>query len=136
MIPLNVRWIAQTEISIAEDSELLELMAASGCQWIVVGFESVSQDSLKGIEDRSFKKRRLPAYPANIRRIQDEGIGIYGTFIVGLDGDDLSIFQRTADFILQNALYGANITVPHAAPWHGSAGGDAEGGPDFGKRLG
>ena len=76
MIPLNVRWIAQTEISIAEDSELLELMAASGCQWIVVGFESVSPDSLKGIEDRSFKKRRLPAYPANIRRIQDEGIGI------------------------------------------------------------
>ena len=116
MIPLNVRWIAQTEISIAEDSELLELMAASGCQWIVVGFESVSPDSLKGIEDRSFKKRRLPAYPANIRRIQDEGIGIYGTFIVGLDGDDLSIFQRTADFILQNALYGANITVPTPLP--------------------
>ena len=116
MIPLGVRWIAQTEISIAEDDELLGLMAASGCQWIVIGFESVSLDSLKGIEDRSFKGRHLPAYPANIRRIQEKGIGIYGTFIVGLDGDDVSIFRRTAEFILQNALYGANITVPTPLP--------------------
>ena len=37
-------------------------------------------------------------YAEAIRRIRDQGIGIMGTFIVGLDDDDPSVFQRIIDF--------------------------------------
>ena len=114
--PMKIRWIAQTDISIVEDEELLKLMADSGCQWIVIGFESVSENSLEELERGRFKQRYLPEYADCIRRIQAWGIGIYGTFIVGLDGDGPEIFDETAAFIQDNHLYGANITVPTPLP--------------------
>lgn len=116
MVPLQVRWIAQTDISITEDKELLTLMAQAGCQWIVIGFESVSKASLKGIDEKSFKYRYQREYAERIKTIQSYGIGIYGTFIVGLDGDTPDIFDSTAEFIQENRLYGANITVPTPLP--------------------
>lgn len=116
MIPMRLRWIAQTDISIARDAELLSLMAAAGCQWIVIGFESVSEQSLRTIETGAFKQSNLARYRESIEIIRSYGIGIYGTFIVGLDADSDSVFDDTARFILDNRLYGANITVPTPLP--------------------
>ena len=104
----HVRWIAQTDISIAEDESLLKLMYQAGCQWVVIGFESVSEKSLKQVESRDFKNRYIHRYSEKIKKIQSEGIRVYGTFIVGLDEDEGRIFDDTADFILENQLYGAN----------------------------
>ena len=112
----NIRWIAQTDISISNDGEILDLMYKSGCQWIVIGFESISEESLKNIEEINFKHKYVSGYSDAIKKIQSHGIKIYGTFIVGLDGDDTSVFERTADFIINNDLYGANVTVPTPLP--------------------
>lgn len=112
----SMRWIAQTDISIADDADLLKKMYQSGCQWIVIGFESVSENSLKTLEKTSFKYKYIKKYQEKIKRIQDHGIKVYGTFIVGLEEDDVSIFEKTANFILNNRLYGANITVPTPLP--------------------
>ena len=112
----GLRWIAQTDISAAEDEELLTLMRQAGCQWVVIGFESIQANSLRRLNATSYKARNVSSYPEKIQAIQSHGIGIYGTFIVGLDEDDLSVFSQTVDFILQNRLYGANITVPTPLP--------------------
>lgn len=72
-------------------------------------------NSLKKLNATSYKARNVSSYPEKIQTIQSHGIGIYGTFIVGLDEDDGSVFSQTIDFILQNHLYGANITVPTPA---------------------
>ena len=74
------------------------------------------QKSLDHLDRHGYKYRCQPAYAERIRRFQERGIEVYGTFIVGLDGDGPDIFERTADFILQNHLYGANITVPTPLP--------------------
>lgn len=116
MIGRDVRWIAQTDIAIAYDEELLELMYEAGCQWIVIGFESVSKKSLGQIESGKFKQSQIDNYSSSIQKIQSFGIQIYGTFIVGLDEDPMDIFQKTTDFIIENSLYGANITVPTPLP--------------------
>ena len=116
MIPLRLRWIAQTDISIARDAQLLSLMADAGCQWIVIGFESVSERSLRTIEKGSFKQSNLARYRESIATIRSYGIGVYGTFIVGLDADSERVFDDTSRFILENRLYGANITVPTPLP--------------------
>lgn len=116
MIDLDLRWIAQTDISIADDDELLELMVLSGCQWIVIGFESVSYSSLYNLDEGNWKLRQLPKYSEAIEKIQSYGIGVYGTFIIGLDHDGPDIFEATVEFIKENKLYGVNITVPTPLP--------------------
>ncbi len=116
MIKIDIRWIAQTDISIAKDSELLKLMVLSGCQWVVIGFESVSYSSLYGLDKNNWKLNQLPHYAESIRKIQDYGVGVYGTFIVGLDQDSSNVFKDTADFIIENYIYGANITIPTPLP--------------------
>ena len=116
MIALDMRWLAQTDVSISQDDELLELMVISGCQWIVIGFESVHFDSLYQLDNKNWKLKQLPGYEQAIGKIQSYGIGVYGTFIVGLDEDDINVFQETESFIKQNKLYGVNITVPTPLP--------------------
>lgn len=116
LVSRNIRWIAQTDITIAEDDELLELMYLSGCQWIVIGFESININSLKNIEQICFKSEYVNEYHKKIAKIKSHGVMVYGTFIVGLDHDTYNVFNDTADFILKNNLYGANITVPTPLP--------------------
>ena len=116
MTKLDIRWLAQTDVSIAQDDELLELMVLSGCQWVVIGFESVHFDSLFQLDNKNWKLKQLPGYEQAIEKIQSYGIGVYGTFIVGLDEDDINVFQETESFIKQNKLYGVNITVPTPLP--------------------
>lgn len=111
LIPLNIRWAASTDISIAKDDKLLELLRKSGCIVLFIGFESLSKESLKNIDKRSWKLSQLSNYSLYIKKIQSYGIGVMGAFILGLDNDDKSIFGKTADFIINNHLYAAQITV-------------------------
>ena len=46
-----------------------------------------------------------------IDNIQSCGIGVIGSFILGLDEDDKDVFDKTIDFILETKLYGTNVTV-------------------------
>lgn len=112
----DIRWIAQTDIAIAEDERLLRQMKQSGCQWVVIGFESLSEKNLRNLDSFGFKHKYLNEYRARVGKIQNAGIKVYGTFIVGLDGDTESIFEKTVNFIQDCNLYGVNITVPTPLP--------------------
>ena len=116
MTDLDIRWLAQTDVSIAKDDELLKLMVLSGCQWVVIGFESVHMNSLYQLDNKNWKLKQLPEYEKAIEKIQSFGIGVYGTFIVGLDEDDKDVFDETENFIKRNNLYGVNVTVPTPLP--------------------
>lgn len=76
----------------------------------MIGLESVSPAGLGAVDPLRFKSRYVESYREKIAAIQDSGIGVYGTFIVGLDQDDKGIFEATSRFILENRLYGANVT--------------------------
>jgi radical SAM superfamily enzyme YgiQ (UPF0313 family) len=97
----DLLWWGHAPISIARDNGLLKLFAKSGCIAVNIGFESLSPTNLKKMK-KGFNK---PAqYSEAIKRIHGYGIGIMGTFIVGLDDDDAGVFQRTVDFIMENRL--------------------------------
>ncbi len=101
LIPYNKRWIGQGSTTVIKDPELLELMAKSGCKGLFVGFESLSESTLK----RSFKKHNDPKqYKEVVRRLHDQGIAISGAFVFGLDGDDKSVFERTLEFVMDVKL--------------------------------
>lgn len=107
----NIRWFAQTDISVAEDDNLLAMLRDSGCMMLFIGFETVDKNGLRLLDKTHWKYKQYDSYKKNIERIQSYGIGVLGAFILGLDTDNALVFKRTADFIIDNHLYGAQITV-------------------------
>ena len=47
LIPLKIRWGGQCSINAAGDEEFVQLLAASGCYGILIGFESLNPNNLK-----------------------------------------------------------------------------------------
>jgi len=111
LVLLNIRWFTQSDISVAEDDDLLDLLRRSGCMVLFIGLESLSKDALKMIDSHKWKLRYIDKYIPYIKKIQSHGIGVMGAFIIGFDNDDLTVFKKTADFIIDNNLYAAQITI-------------------------
>lgn len=111
LIPLKITWGSQASFTLTRDAELMDLYAAAGGQYVFIGFESISPETLKSVR-KGFN--RPEEYPAGIRQLHRRGITIMGSFIFGLDGDDLGVFKRTVDFVnagkIDVALY--NILTP------------------------
>jgi radical SAM superfamily enzyme YgiQ (UPF0313 family) len=108
----RIRWFTETDVSVAEDSELLGLMRDSGCAQVLIGFESPSRTALNGMEERmNWKAEQLDRYLDAIARIQDHGITVNGCFILGLDGTDAASFDDVWTFVRDSRLYEVQITV-------------------------
>ncbi len=108
LIPLRKVWGSQTSITFARDQELLRLYAKSGGQYAFIGFETISEESLAGINKRW---NRPGSYGEAVRSIHDAGINVLGSFIFGLDEDDLSVFRRTLDFIMDIGIDAAQFHI-------------------------
>jgi radical SAM superfamily enzyme YgiQ (UPF0313 family) len=106
LIPLKIKYFAQTDISIAEDDELLKLAYLSGCHIAFIGFESLRPDSLGEINKNQWKMKQVAKYIENIKKIQDNGIVAFGAFVVGFQNDDLAVFDEISDFTIQNNMPG------------------------------
>lgn len=112
LIPENIHWFTEADISIAEDSELLELMQKSGCRQVLIGLESPHREGVDRIElRRNWKKDKCQHYEWAIREIQSHGLTVNGCFILGLDGDTEEVFERVYDFVERTGLFDAQITV-------------------------
>ena len=107
----NLSWYAHADISFGSDTSFIKMAYKSGCRQILVGLESVNSDNLKGLDEKNFKCRNFSYYKEWIENIQSYGIGVIGSFILGLDEDDEDIFDETINFILDTKLYGASVTV-------------------------
>jgi len=113
----EVRWFTETDLSVADDLELLDMMKDSGCAQVLIGLESTSFSSLDGVEQRTnWKARQVDRYMEAIRRIQDRGITVNGCFVLGLDGAGLESFEDIWKFIRESGLYEVQITVQTAFP--------------------
>lgn len=114
--PLDIRWFTETDISIADDDELLDLLAESGCRQVLIGLESPDAGSLDGMDPRNWKKTRAPRYLEAIDRIQSRGVTVNGCFILGLDNHTPAVFETVRDFVRASGLLEVQITVQTPFP--------------------
>jgi len=117
--PLGVKWFTETDVSVADDDELLALLRPSGCHQLLIGFESVFKGNLSGMERHNWKAKRYDSYLSAIQKIQSYGISVDGCFILGLDSDSPNIFRQTLDFVEISELLEVQITV--STPFPGSS---------------
>jgi radical SAM superfamily enzyme YgiQ (UPF0313 family) len=97
----DLLWYGHAPVSIAFDQNLLKGFAQSGCIAINIGFESFSTKNLNAMGKGFNHPSR---YAEAVERVHDQGIGIMGTFIVGLDDDDPGVFHRIIDFCVDSKL--------------------------------
>lgn len=113
----NIRWFTETDLSIAEDAELLSLMRESGCAQVLIGFESPTENGLSGMERKSdWKAKQLERYIWAIDRIQSAGITVNGCFVLGLDGQGPGQFDAVEDFVRESGLYEVQVTIQTPFP--------------------
>ncbi|MBI3845947.1 MAG: B12-binding domain-containing radical SAM protein [Planctomycetes bacterium] len=94
-------WSAETSLNVAKDDELLDLLAASGCDALIIGFESVQKETLLEMDK---KVNTCIPYKDAVQKIYDRGISIVGNFIVGFDTDTKRVFHDTAAFIQDHRI--------------------------------
>ena len=110
--PLRLKWFTETDISVADDPELLDLMAKAGCRQVLIGLESPGASALEEMEMRAnFKARRAEGYAPALKRIQAHGITVNGCFILGLDEHGPEVFGQVLDYARSIPLYDVQITI-------------------------
>jgi len=107
----NIKWFTETDISIAYDDELLELLAKSNCAQVLIGFETTNKRGLKGIDRKDWKHKQFDNYLKAIEKIQSYGISVNGCFILGFDTDTKDTFKETEQFIIDSKLSEVQITL-------------------------
>src|SRR4051812_1709842 len=113
----RVKWFAETDLSVAEDEELLDLMCRAGCAEVLIGFESPVSDGLDKVElRRNWKLRQQPKYKRAIEVIQAHGIRVNACFVVGLDGHDATIFDELFEFVEETLPFDVQVTYPTPFP--------------------
>lgn len=113
----GIRWFTETDIAVAEDDELLDLMRESGCAQVLIGLESPTAAGLDGVEQRrNWKRGKFAGYKEAVARIQDHGIAVNGCFVLGLDGGTTADFAAVRRFVEESGLYEVQITVVTAFP--------------------
>ncbi len=113
----NIRWFTETDISVADDPELLAMMRDAGCAQVLIGLESPTVAGIEGVETRrNWKRTRFERYKRAIATIQDHGVAVNGCFVLGLDGATHEEFAAVRDFVEESGLYDVQITVLTAFP--------------------
>jgi radical SAM superfamily enzyme YgiQ (UPF0313 family) len=101
LIPEKIRWMSQCSLHIADRPEMLKLAHRSGCRLLSFGVESTSEASLK---EHDKEWNRPGRYGAAIAAIRRHGIEVSTEMIIGMDGDDDTVFERTYAFIMDNRI--------------------------------
>jgi len=107
----EVRWFTETDVSVADDDELLDLLYPAGCRQVLIGFESPRRQSLDGLDTVNWKHGRHDRVLDAVAKIQARGVSVCGCFIVGLDADTPDIFDELRAFIDRSRLLEVQITV-------------------------
>ena len=101
LIPERIIWMSQCSLHIAERPRMLQLAHRSGCRLLSFGIESTTPASLATVDKAWNRPER---YRDAVRAIRRHGIDVSTEMIIGLDADDASVFERTFDFIIDNAI--------------------------------
>ncbi len=103
----------EVTLTLADDGELLSLMRDAGFDFVFVGIESPSEESL--VETRKFINTR-GTMSEKVARIQSYGMQVASGFILGFDNDPDDIAQKMIDCIQGLGIPTAMVGLLQALP--------------------
>ncbi len=119
LAPLKKKWMGLVTSAIGSDDEMIKLFERSGCQGLLIGFESINEESQKFFHKRVNK---VGGYPVLMRKLHDAGIAVQGCFAFGGDDEDTSVFERTIEMVSETKMdlprYSILTPFPNTAYHH------------------
>ncbi|MBU2649373.1 MAG: B12-binding domain-containing radical SAM protein [Bacteroidetes bacterium] len=108
---IRKQWFCSASMNVGEDTELLHLMSAAGCQMIFLGIESEVIDQLAAMNKSVNYKIGVENFDRIYKNIHDAGIAVLGAFIFGLESDTAETIRNRADYILNSDVDAMQVTV-------------------------
>ena len=114
LIPMRIHWVSQASLDITRDPKLMQLMVDAGCLGHVIGFESITRESMQGDEEGAEHAASSTSTRA-VRILRDYGLQTWAAFTLGYDHDTRRVHRATLDFALENRFSFAafNILMPY-----------------------
>jgi radical SAM superfamily enzyme YgiQ (UPF0313 family) len=116
LIPLKIRWVSQASINAAHDEEFLRIIKASGCQGLLIGFETLDPENLHRMR-KSFNLMN-GGYEQALANLKRHEIRLYVTFILGYDADHADTLEKTLAFAEHHRFY--IVAFNHLTPFPGT----------------
>jgi len=123
ILPAIIEWMkrmnrpftlfTEASINLADDEELMQLMAEANFNMVFVGIETPNEASLAECGKFQNKERDLVAA---VRKLQSHGLQVQGGFIVGFDSDPHTIFEDQINFIQRSGIVVAMVGMLNALP--------------------
>ena len=107
----GVTFNTEVSVNLADDPELMQMMADAGFDTVFVGIETPDENSLRECNKKQNTGRDLVA---DVKKIQRAGLQVQGGFIVGFDSDKPSIFRRQIEFIQKSGIVTAMVGLLQA----------------------
>lgn len=121
ILPSLIQWMeerkrpfyfsTEASINLADDDELMRMMAQAEFITVFVGIETPHEESLLGCDKAQNRNRDLIA---SVKKIQDFGLEVQAGFIVGFDQDPASIFDKMIAFIQESGIVTAMVGLLNA----------------------
>jgi radical SAM superfamily enzyme YgiQ (UPF0313 family) len=106
-------WISQASVNVAKNEELLKLMKKSGCQGLLMGFESLDTGKLRKYgKSQNIKRSTTPEklYIDVIDKLHKHGLAVNGYFCYGYEDTKQSILD-SLEFIVKAKLDVVNTPI-------------------------
>ena len=116
LVGKRIRWVSQGSIDMTTDSELMELMEASGCMGHVIGFESLNPANLKSVKKApNLIGPGWDRYGRACEVLRKHHLQTWAAFTLGYDHDTVDSINEVADFAIANKFCVAafNILMPY-----------------------
>jgi radical SAM superfamily enzyme YgiQ (UPF0313 family) len=109
-----LRFVTEASLDLADDAELMGLMAEAHIVAVFVGIESPNEDSLR--EARKLQNVRAGGMVEKVHRIQNAGMEVWAGMIVGFDNDDENVFEAQRKFLASARINTAMVGMLAAIP--------------------
>jgi len=108
-------FFTEASIDLADDDELMRLMADANIASVFVGIETPNEASLR--ETKKLQNVRAGGtLVEKVRRIQDAGMEVWCGMILGFDHDDASIFDAQLAFVAEARIVQVMLGMLSAIP--------------------
>lgn len=108
-------FFTDTSLDLAEDAELMDLMAEANIVAVFIGIESPNEESLR--ETKKFQNVRAGASMLEkVWRIQEAGMEVMSGMILGFDHDNAEIFKAQLEFMTRARIVDTSVGMLYAIP--------------------
>lgn len=105
---LNKTWFAPMTMSVTNDEENLKMLREAGCRGVLIGFESLNDESIDTIS-KGFNN--IEKYESVVKKFHKYNIEVTGSFVLGLDGDTKETAINTLRFVIKAGIDYVRYTI-------------------------